>query len=173
MEPCFSCGPRPPPRFPQLWHSVLWPTEHCSLVPQAVSSTLVLSPELTSWASVSAPRPCLSISGLVSRVVVRMVCAALTLLGPPHSSCCAFLCDSEVPLSWLFSPLVRWLLGVWAPFLVNSSLSEVLVRFWFLFSLSFFPLLFYPVKWRVLFHFWRFKFFCQHSVDVLFKLFYM
>ena len=34
-------------------------------------------------------------------------------------------------------------------------------------------LLFYPVMWRVFYPFGRFKVFCRHSVDVLYKLFYM
>ena len=45
MAPCFSCGPRPRPRFPGLWCSAPQPVEHRSLAPQAVSTepTLVLS----------------------------------------------------------------------------------------------------------------------------------
>ena len=42
-----------------------------------------------------------------------------------------------------------------------------------LFFLFFFFLLFYPVIWWVSCPFARFKVFCQHSVDVLCKSFYM
>ena len=74
-------------------------------------------------------------------------------------------------LSW--SVLVRWLPRVLVPFLLHSSLLGRLVPSWFLFSLSLFFFLFYPVRSRVSCPFWRFKFFCQDSVDVLWELFYI
>ena len=49
--------------------------------------------------------------------VVLMVFAAFTLFCFPHSSCCAFLCDFEVPPSQLISLLVKWLPSVWVRFL--------------------------------------------------------
>ena len=144
MAPCFSCGPRPLPRFPQLWSSAPQPMLHHSLAPQAVSTqpTLVLSPELTSrtWVSVPSPNP--SISGCdVWGGGADDLCSSYSAL-PPQSSCYPFLCNFEVPPSWLISLLVRWLPRIWVPFLFNSSLSGVLVPSWFLFSFSlslFFP----------------------------------
>ena len=59
--------------------------------------------------------------------VVPRIFPVLTLLCPPQSSCCAFLCNFEVPPSWLISPSARWFPRVWVPFLFNSSLSSVLV----------------------------------------------
>ena len=57
---------------------------------------------------------------------------------------------------------------MWVAFLLHSFLSGMLVSSSFLFSLSlFFFLLFYPVMSRVSCRFGGFKFFCQHSVDVL------
>ena len=61
MVLCFSCGPRPPSRFPQLWHSTPQPMTHCNFAPQAVSTqpTLVVSPELTlrAWVYAQPLRP--------------------------------------------------------------------------------------------------------------------
>ena len=59
MVPCFSCGPRPTSRFPQLWCSIPQPLAHCSLPPHIISTqpALVLSPDLNSSASVSEPSP--------------------------------------------------------------------------------------------------------------------
>ena len=56
----------------------------------------------------------------------------------------------------------------------SPVLSGVLVLSWFFFlpSLSF-SLLFYSDLWRVSCPLWRVKFFCQYSVDVLCKLFFM
>ena len=72
--------------------------------------------------------------------MVSMVCVFLSLLCPPQSSCCTFLWGFEVPLSWLISPLVRWLPRVWVLFFFQSSLSGVLVPSWFFsLSVSFFP----------------------------------
>ena len=115
------------------------------------------------------------------RMVVLMVCVALSLLCLPLSSCCAFLWGFEVPPSWLISTSVRWLSMVRVPFLFHNSLSGVLVyphSFYFpLLSLS--PslpcphLLFYPVMWRVSWNFWRFKVFCKHSVNFLCESFNM
>ena len=59
VVPCFSCGPRPPPGFPWLWHSAPQPMAfsspiflYCSLAHQALCTqpTLVHFPELTSEA---------------------------------------------------------------------------------------------------------------------------
>ena len=59
----------------------------------------------------------------------------------------------------------------------SFSLSQLLLRnaspILILFLLLSFFLLFYPIMSRVSRPFWSFKFFCQHSVDVLCKLFYM
>ena len=79
---------------------------------------------------------------VVSWEVVPKVFVALSLLCPPHSSCCAFLWGFEVPSSQLISPSadlpIRRLARVWVPFFFLSSLSGVIVLSWFL-SLSFFP----------------------------------
>ena len=111
----------------------------------------------------------------MSWLVVQMIWPAVSLLCPPQSSCCAFLGDFEVPLSWLIFPSVRWLSRVWVPFpslLPLRNPSPILVPFVSL-SLSFFFLFFYPVMSRVSCPFWRFNFFCQHSVDVLGESFFM
>ena len=67
-----------------------------------------------------------------------MICPALTLLCPLHSSFCAFLGKFEVPLFQLISPSVRWLPRTWVLFLFHSSLSGMLVPTQFFFSLSLF-----------------------------------
>ena len=74
---------------------------------------------------------------------VQMMCAVLTMLCPPQSSCCAFLCNLEVPWTWLI-PLIRCLPRVWVPFLFHSSCSGMIVQ-----SFFFFFLLFNQVMWRV------------------------
>ena len=73
-----------------------------------------------------------------SRTVVQMICAALTLLCHSQSSCCTFLSDFEVPLTWLIFPSVRCLPRMWVPFLLHTSLLGILGPSWFLFSLSFY-----------------------------------
>ena len=122
--------------------------------------------------SAQPPPECLRLWG--PGEVVPVVCVALTLLCPSQSSCCTFHCNFEVPLSRLMSLSVRWLPRLWVPFLINDSLSGMLVPSSFLFSisLSFFTLL-YPVMWRVSCPFWRFNVFCQCSVDVLCEFFYI
>ena len=80
--------------------------------------------------------------------MVLMVCAALSLLFPPLTSCCASLWGFEAPPHLADLPVRNP--KVWIPFLFHSSLSGVLVPSWLLFSLLFlFFLLFYPVMWRV------------------------
>ena len=97
----------------------------------------------------------------------------LFLLCLPQSSCCAFLCGFEVPLSWLISSPIRFFPRMCVSFLFHSSLSGVLVLSCFLSLPFFFFLLFFPVIWRVSCPFWRFNVFFQCSVDVLCKSFYM
>ena len=67
-----------------------------------------------------------------------MICVAPTLLFPSQTCCCAFLGDFEILLTWLIFPSVRWLLRVWVPFLLLSSLSGMLVQSLFILSLSLF-----------------------------------
>ena len=55
------------------------------------------------------------------------VSAALLLLCPLQSSCCALLPGFEVPPSQPISLLVQQLPRVWVPFLFHSSLSGVLI----------------------------------------------
>ena len=114
-------------------------------------------------------------------VVVLMVSVTLTLLCPPKSSFWASL------RLWGPSFLADLPIRMWVPFLFYSSLLGMLFPSWFLSSISFslslllslsppslfFFLLFYPVMWKVSCPFWRFKVFCQGSVDVLCKSFYM
>ena len=52
---------------------------------------------------------------LVPGVVVQMICEALTLLCHPQSSCCTFLSDIEVPLSWLIFTGCGFLSSLTAP----------------------------------------------------------
>ena len=52
---------------------------------------------------------------------------ALSLLCPPQSSSCCFLCSFEITPSRLISPSVRWLPMVRVPFHFHSCLSGVLV----------------------------------------------
>ena len=76
----------------------------------------------------------------------------VSLLSLPQSSCCTFLWGFEFPSrSWLIFLPVRCL-PVWISFVVQSSLSGVLVLAWWLFSFPLcisFYLSFYPVVWRV------------------------
>ena len=127
---------------------------------------------LFSKVQISAPSLHLRVSAMVPQVVEPMVCGALSAL--PSSGCCDFLCGfSILHVSHLILQSVKWLPRVWIPFLLHSSLYKMLVQSWFLFfSLSLF-LLFHSFMSRVSCPVWRFKFFCQHSVDVLWKSFYM
>ena len=119
------------------------------------------------------PAPTQASQAAVSAPVVQMICASLTLIFGSQTCCFTFLGILETPLTWLIFPSVKWpSIKMWVSFLLHSSLSGMLVTSRFLFSLSFF-LLFYPVMSRVSCPFWRFKFFCQHSVDVLCESFYM
>ena len=55
------------------------------------------------------PAPVRASQAAVSGLVVQMICAALTLLCCSQSSCCTFLGNFEVPVTWLIFPSVRWL----------------------------------------------------------------
>ena len=68
MVPCFFCRPWPPPLLPWLWRSTPQPMAHCFLAPQGIYTQppLVLSPELTSGASVSVSSPCLRSQAVTS-----------------------------------------------------------------------------------------------------------
>ena len=125
-------------QLPSLWHTTPKPLR---LSPE---TALVHSQELTSQAWVSHPAPTQVSHAVVSGAVVQMICAALTQLYPPQSSCCNFLSNFDVSPSRFISSLVRWLPRVWVPFLFNSSLLGVLVPSHSP-SLSLFFLLFYPV----------------------------
>ena len=101
-----------------------------------------------------------------------------SLLFPPHTGCCAFIRGLEVLfLSQLISMQVREPPRVQIKFLSSftaprRSAAPVLSPF-YLSSLSFFFLLSFPVMWRFSCPFWKSEFCCQHSVDVLWELFYM
>ena len=133
----FLLWARPPPRFPWLWHSApqlmafgdptcgaLLPSPSVCL--HTANPSLLIGTSIQSLSLSTQPPPkhlrlwCLG-------AVAQMVCVALTLICPPQSSCCAFLHNFEVPLSWLISPSVRWLPRVWVPLLFNRFLSGVLV----------------------------------------------
>ena len=107
-----------------------------------------------------------------SWLVVQVVCLVLTLICPPHSSCCTCLQSFEVPLALLISLLIRWLHSMWVSFLLNSSFSVVIVQSRFLLSLFFSPFVL-PSYVQVSCPFLRFKFFFWHSLGVLCELFYM
>ena len=82
---------------------------------------------------------------------------------PRHLRCGVWASDSD-DLCGSHSTLTSQDVGV--PFLFHSSLSGILVLSLFIFSLSFF-LFFYMVMSRVSGLFWRFKFLCQCSINVL------
>ena len=73
---------RHPPGFPWLWYSTLHPMVHCSLAPQAIYTqpTLVLSPEWTSRAWVSAPITQLSILSCGVGGMVQIICVAHSII---------------------------------------------------------------------------------------------
>lgn len=102
-----------------------------SLAPQAVCTqpTRVLSPEANCPLEPECQRPAPrgSSQAVGCQEVVPVVCTAFSRLCPLQSSCCTFLCDVEVPASWLISLTVMWLPRVWVPLLFHSSLSGVLV----------------------------------------------
>ena len=108
---------------------------------------------------------------VVFRVVLLMFCATLPLLFPTQCSFCIFLCGFEISLFCPISlsegfPGYKFLSSFTAPSQECQSCPDSFL------SLSFF-LLSYPVMWNVSFLFCRFKVFCQSSVDVLCKSFYM
>ena len=133
--------PRPPPQLPWLWCSAPQPMVHHSLSPQGVpTQPILVFLELTSGTWVLEPRPPKCLKAWCPRVVVPMVWAALFLLCPPQSGCCALFQGFDIPLSWLISHSVEWIPRVWVLFLFHSSLLGVLVPSWSYFFLSlFFP----------------------------------
>ena len=158
--------------LPSSWHT---------LVPQAVRTqpALTLSQELTSKACGSALTHLQSISGcgVLESDTSSLWCSLCFALFSP-----AAVLFSEALRSGVISLSVRYLPRVCVPFFFHSSLSGVLILvlipfffsffFFFGFSLSlclllFFPLLLYPVMWRVSCPFWKFNVFCQSSVDNL------
>ena len=182
MAPCYYCRPSSPYGFPWLWCSNPKPMVHCLLPPEAVSTQPTpyspwnwpLEPKSEHPASAQASQTMVLLGAMVP-----MACSVLSLLCPPLSICCPLLWDFEIFLSQLMSQLVRCLPRVWVLFFFHSFLSGVLFLSWFLFilfSLSLIlppPPLFYPAMYRISWPFWRVKVFCQHSVDVLCKSFYM
>ena len=107
----------------------------------------------------------------MSKVVVHMICGALILLCPPQSYCCTFLCDFEVPPSWLISPLVKQLPGcvfLFSFIAVSRGCYTVFFSLYLCFLFYSFVLPSYVKGFLTL---WRFKFFCQCSVDVLVNCF--
>ena len=142
MAPCLSCGPRPSPGFPLPWHSTPQPIAHTPHPWCTAPLPLRLSPhsQPQDWSpepKSQCPAPAQAFQDVVSRLVVQMICVAVTLLCPPQSSCCTFL-DPEVPLSQLIFPSVRWLPRMWGSFSPSQLHSAMLVLSWFLFSLVFF-----------------------------------
>ena len=129
----FSCWPRPPPRFPQVCFSTPQLMAYHSLPPQALSIQpfLVCSLELAygawNWPLESqCPVPAQVSQAMVSRAVVQMISAALTLLCTHQSTFCAFLIHLEVPPSQQISCQLGGFLGV-VPFVFHSSLSGMIV----------------------------------------------
>ena len=134
MAPCAPLSPRPAPGFSRLWCSAPQPVSiwlsspHAPLYsPSGTANPSLLPGNDLQRLSLSAQPPPEHLSLWCPEVLVLMICAALTLLWPPQSSCCTLLSDFEVPPSWLISPSVTWLPRVWFPFLLNSSHSGVLV----------------------------------------------
>ena len=97
-------------------------------------------------------------------VWISLCFACLSLAGPLFSQALS------LPILPGWSPHQLGSFRLWVPFLFHNSLSGVLVPSWFLFFhspllfLSLFPLLFYPLMWRVSWPFWMSKVFCWHSV---------
>ena len=176
MAPCFSCRPSPPPGFPQLC-STPQSAAHCSLAPSGCLHTANPSPlpGTDLWSlSLSAQPPPEHLRLWCPGAVVQMICVALSLLRPPQSTCCAFLCSCEDPLSRPISlsggfPGCGFLSFFTAPSQECWSHSDS----FFPLSPCLFFLLFYQVMWRVSCPFWRFQVFCQGSVDVLCESFYV
>ena len=164
-SPLLSNGPLP---LLQVWTFSQVPSAMVS--PSLARGTLLLSPscqpQSSPWDWPPEPEsqraaPTQASQAVVSGPLVQMICAALTLL------CChpaAVLFSATLrsrQLGWYFvSEVASQEVGSFSP---SISLSGMLVPSWFLFSLFFSTLLcqefFCP--------YWRFKFFCQHSVDVL------
>lgn len=166
MALCLSCGSGPSPRFCLLWHSPPQPVAHCSLAPHAIPSSLS-GTDLQSLSLSTHPPP----------QHLRLWCPDwwfrsvwLSLSFAVHSLAAAFFLGTlkSCQLSRSFVSQVASLQEV-GSFTVPSQECQSHSDS---FSLSCF-LLFYPVMSRVSCPFWRLKLFCQHSVDVLCKQFYM
>lgn len=116
----------PSPGFPLPWHSSPQPVLHSCLAPQAVPTCQPQSSPQDSPLEPESQHPArLRISGW--GVPASGSDAALTLLCLPQSSCCAFRGDFEIPPSQLISLSVSCLPRRWDPFLLQSSLSGMLV----------------------------------------------
>ena len=96
---------------------------------------------------------------LVYVPVVKMICAALTLLFSSQICYCTFLgIWRSLQLSWSFCQVTFQGVVSFSPSLLTlGSTSTVLIPLLLLSSF----LLFYIVMLRYSWHFWRFKFFCQ------------
>ena len=82
---CFSCGSRPPPRFPWLWHSAPQPLVHYSLAPQLVTTqpTPVTS-EVSAEKGTETEHHLLVLS-------LPWDCTSSTTATAKHSGCCLYL----------------------------------------------------------------------------------
>ena len=79
-----------------------------------------------------------------------LLCAGISLLGPPHPCCCTLLRGSKAsPLHHLQFPPAKGLPSVWKPFLLHNCLPLVQVLSLFFCLCFFFFLLPYPGTWGV------------------------
>lgn len=129
--------------LPLLWVRTFSQVLSAMAFPSLVRGALLLSPSchpqfsLWDWPlepESQHPSPTPASQAVVSRLVVQ-ICVALTQLCCSQSSCCIFLGDFEVLPT---QPVFRQL-GGFSPGggFLHSSLSGMLVPFWFLFSLLF------------------------------------
>ena len=171
--PYFSSGPRLPPRFP--WLQCHAPQPVC-LLPSPSGCLLTSNPSPLTGNDLWS----LSLSAQPLPEHLRLQCPGrwyqwfvqLSLSFALFSLAAVFF---SVALRYLH---LGWSLHQvtsqgWVPFLFSQlplrSAGPILIPP----PLPLFFLLFYPVMWRVSCPFWRFMVFCQHSVDVLCKSFYM
>ena len=135
------------------------PTSSGALAPFMLCSRCQPQPspcDPTSEAQASAPstRPPWRVSRQASRAgecwSAPILCSGISPLCPPHPCCCALLRGSEAsPLRHPQSPPAKGLPSVWKPFLLHSSLPQVLVPSVFFCLCFFFLLLPYPGTWGV------------------------
>lgn len=142
MAPCLSCGSEPSPGFPLLQHSPPQPVAYHS----PAHGALFLSPSCHPQSSPRTDLWSLSLSTQPPPKHPRLWCPGQWFRWSVRLSLCFAVLS---PAAMLFSATlrstdsadlssVRWLPRTWVPFLLHSSLLEMLVLSWFLFSFFFF-----------------------------------